>query len=134
MSNIRNLHSSSTTTINSVLTYAAEGGLSVTKGMAAYVARRVGEGFSPELLEAVLDETFLAPFPSWRYFCAILKKLDSEGVKTVSAWDARQTAFASGKAGRPCKTVSGHLFGQREYTAEELDQLFHVDLDTLNEK
>lgn len=62
-----------------VMSYAADMGLKPNEQMAAWVGRLIENDLIDErVLIEVIDETVLAPFPSWRYFAAIVRRLMGE--------------------------------------------------------
>lgn len=133
---------------DAVLAYAAAGGLPETPGMRAYIGRLMA-AMEPEVIIAAIDDTFMAPRPSWRYFAAICRRLEAEGIQTRAQWDADAAAFAAAgrrvDAGggqpapsrapvteRPSKEVGAHRYTQRSYTDEELEKLLlQTPLDEL---
>ncbi len=75
------------------------------------------------------------------YIHTILENWAAKGISTVEAarrekeeFDAKkQTETGSGAVTRPTKEVSGQKFTQREYTDEQMEEMFAVDIDTLND-
>lgn len=73
------------------ITAAAEAtGLRATQRVLQTLARYLREGFEVEMIVATIEETAMAPRPSWRYAFAILRNCYNEGVKTQAAFFARQ--------------------------------------------
>ena len=55
-------------------------------------------GLEPQLVIIALDETALAPRPSWAYARAILRRLLREGVYDEQAYNRRQARFKARKS------------------------------------
>lgn len=81
-------------------------------GIARGVLRYLAEGFDPALIRAVIDETSLAPSPSWAYFSAIMRRAEAERAYTLSD-------FGLFSRHSP-KRVGAHNYTQREYTEADL--------------
>lgn len=97
--------STSTTTrtrAREVMNYAIEIGLQPNQRMADWIELLLVSGrFEQRVLLAVLEETSLAPYPSWRYFAAIVRRLVDEvsydetytyerWLDRVNSWEARK--------------------------------------------
>lgn len=50
------------------------------------------QGMEPSVIAAAIDDTTIAPAPSWRYAMAIIVRCIREGCKTLEAWDDRADA------------------------------------------
>ena len=59
------------TIIDGLMAYAERAGLPDTPAMRAYNMRLLDTGFELEVLWAVMDETMMAPRPTWHYYAAI---------------------------------------------------------------
>ncbi len=46
------------------------------------IATRIKAGMSADVLRAAIDDTMMAPRPSWAYMAAILRRCDLEGIRT----------------------------------------------------
>lgn len=57
------------------------------------VTAAIEAGLEPQLVMTALDETALAPRPSWAYARAILRRLLREGVYDEQAYAQRQARF-----------------------------------------
>lgn len=95
---VREQGTSSTTTrareetmIDGLMAYAERAGLPDTPAMRAYNMRLLEAGFELEVLWAVMDETMMAPRPTWHYYAAIMRRLIRENCHTKMGWDTRQT-------------------------------------------
>ena len=79
------------TPIDGLMAYAEQAGLPDTPAMRAYNMRLLDTGFELEVLWAVMDETMMAPRPTWHYYAAIMRRLIRENCYTMMGWDTRQT-------------------------------------------
>lgn len=77
-------------TIAALMAYAREGGLPDTPPMRAYCLRLLAAGMDARVLWDVMDETMMAPRPSWHYYAAIMRRLQAAGIQTYAAWLRRQ--------------------------------------------
>lgn len=94
---VRQPDTSSTTTrareetpVDGLMLYAKRAGLPDTPAMRAYNLRLLDDGFELGVLWAVMDETMMAPRPTWHYYAAIIRRLQREQCRTKMAWDVRQ--------------------------------------------
>ena len=62
------------------------------------VAAAIEAGLEPQLVIIALDETALAPRPSWAYARAILRRLLREGVYDEQAYNRRQARYKARKS------------------------------------
>ncbi len=62
------------------------------------VEAAIEAGLEPQLVIIALDETALAPRPSWAYARAILRRLLREGVYDEQAYNRRQAQFKARKS------------------------------------
>lgn len=62
------------------------------------VEAAIEAGLEPQLVMTALDETALAPRPSWAYARAILRRLLREGVYDEQAYNRRQARFKARKS------------------------------------
>lgn len=62
------------------------------------VEAAIEAGLEPQLVIIALDETALAPRPSWAYARAILRRLLREGVYDEQAYNRRQARFKARKS------------------------------------
>lgn len=88
--------SSSTTRARAreIMDYASMMGLKPTKPMEDWVERLLAIGsIEAEVLMEVINETMMAPQPSWRYFAAIVRRLLNECPLTrytIDRWEERK--------------------------------------------
>lgn len=94
---------SSTTTrtrAREVMAFAARNGLKPTPMMEDWVEKLLKMGrIEHEVLNEVVIETMYAPYPSWRYFAAIVRQLLKEQpltCYTLQDWEARKERWNSG--------------------------------------
>lgn len=71
------------------------------------------EGVSPGVIAYALEETALAPSPSWRYARAIINRCIAEGIQTAD--QARGRSRPQPKKATQYKQTQQHLYQQREY-------------------
>lgn len=83
--------------IDRLMHYAKDGGLPDTPAMRAYNRRLMDGGMSIRVMMAVMDETMMAPRPTWHYYAAIMRRLESQGVKMWYQWEQRQARFRAFK-------------------------------------
>lgn len=115
---------------------------SPTKEDVAMYAAWIRRGYSKALILEAARRGKGKPMP---YIHKVLENWAAKGITTVDAAQREQEGFAA-KSGdvsrsgvpqasstRPGKEVSGHRFEQREYTDAQMEELFTVDIDTLNE-
>lgn len=115
--------------VDRVMAYAITGGLPDSDGIRAYLARMI-DALSVDVVMAALDDTWLAPHPSWRYLMAICRRLQAAGIRTREQWDADAAAFASrrsaaGAGARP----RARQCSERQYAPGELDALLDQSVD-----
>lgn len=80
-----------------LMAYAKDGGLPDTPAMRAYNRRLLDDDFSIRVLRAAMDETMMAPRPTWHYYAAIMRRLEHQGVRMYYQWEERQQRFRSWK-------------------------------------
>lgn len=78
------------TPIDGLMVYAKRAGLPDTPAMRAYNMRLLDDGFELEVLWAVMDETMMAPRPTWHYYAAIIRRLQRENCRMMMQWEVRQ--------------------------------------------
>lgn len=76
-----------------LMAYAKDGGLPDTPAMRAYNRRLLSAGMSIRVLQAVMDETMMAPRPTWHYYAAIIRKLEAQGIRMYYQWEERQARY-----------------------------------------
>lgn len=79
--------------LDRLMAYGKDGGLPATPAMRAYLRRLWDAGMSIRVLTAVMDETMMAPRPTWHYYAAIIRKLEAQGIKQYYQWAERQERF-----------------------------------------
>jgi DNA replication protein DnaD len=75
-----------------------------------------------DVLRAAIDDTMMAPRPSWAYMAAILRRCDLEGIKTITDWRTSKERFQAAK--NPALN-----YEQRTYTEDMFGEDFFIDLD-----
>ena len=93
---------STTTRAREVMSFAVEIGLQPNQRMATWIETLLQQGvIEQRVLLAVLEETSFAPYPSWRYFAAIVRKLMDEvsydETYTFKMWVDRQQSWEARK-------------------------------------
>lgn len=91
-------------------------------GIQRELATRIRDGMSAEVLRAAIDDTMMAPRPSWAYMAAILRRCDLENIKTITDWRQSKERYQASR--NPALNYS-----QRTYTDDEYGQDFFLDLD-----
>ena len=101
--------------------YAASFHRGISAGIQREIATRIKGGMSAEVIRAAIDDTMLAPRPSWAYCAAILRNCDQDGVKSLADWNAR-------KERRQCSSNPALNYEQRQYTDDDYGPDFFVDV------
>ena len=86
--------------IDTLIDYARGAGMEDTPAVRALVVRYLRAGVEMGLLMAAMDDTMLAPRPSWRYWTAIVSRCMREGVTTLEGWMYRQERYAASRSPR----------------------------------
>lgn len=102
--------------------YARAFGRSPAPGIQRELATRIRDGMGADVIRAAIDDTMIAPRPSWAYMAAILRRCDLEGIRTMADWIASKERFQAAK--NPALN-----YEQRNYTEDMFGQDFFVDLD-----
>lgn len=79
--------------LDRLMAYAKDGGLPDTPAMRAYNRRLLDADMSIRVLMAVMDETMMAPRPTWHYYAAIIRKLEAQGIRMYYQWEERQARY-----------------------------------------
>lgn len=115
--------------VDRVMAYAITGGLPDSDGIRAYVARMI-DALSADVVMAALDDTWLAPHPSWRYLMAICRRLQAAGIRTREQWDADAAQFAARRSAAGAGARPRALqCSERQYAPGELDRLLDQSVD-----
>ena len=85
-------------------------------------ATRIKGGMSADVIIAAIDDTMMAPRPSWAYLAAIFRRCDLENIKTMADWKLSKERYQAGK--NPALN-----YAQRQYTEDDFDESFFLDLD-----
>lgn len=101
--------------------YAASFHRGIPAGIQREIATRIKGGMSAEVIRAAIDDTMLAPRPSWAYCAAILRGCDQDGVKSLADWMARKERRQS--SGNPALN-----YDQRHYTNDDYGPDFFFDV------
>ncbi len=91
-------------------------------GIQRELAVRIRDGMNADVIRAAIDDTMLAPRPSWAYMAAILRRCDLEGIRTMQEWQTSKERFQAGR--NPALN-----YEQRNYTEDMFGEDFFVDLD-----
>ena len=91
-------------------------------GIQRELATRIRDGMSADVLRAAIDDTMMAPRPSWAYMAAILRRCDLENIKTIADWRQSKERYQASR--NPALNYS-----QRTYTDDEYGPDFFLDLD-----
>lgn len=83
--------------LDRLMVYAKDGGLPDTPAMRAYNRRLLDADMSIRVLMAAMDETMMAPRPTWHYYAAIIRKLEAQGIRMFYQWEERQARFRAWK-------------------------------------
>lgn len=86
--------------IDNLIDYARGAGMEDTPAVRALVVRYLRAGVEMGLLMAAMDDTMLAPRPSWRYWTAIVSRCMREGVITLEGWMYRQERYTASRSPR----------------------------------
>lgn len=86
--------------IDNLIDYARGAGMEDTPAVRALVVRYLRAGAEMGLLMAAMDDTMLAPRPSWRYWTAIVSRCMREGVTTLEGWMYRQERYTASRSPR----------------------------------
>lgn len=86
------------------------------------IATRIKGGMSADVIRAAIDDTMMAPRPSWAYMAAILRRCDIEGIRTMQEWNESKQRYQSAK--NPALN-----YEQRTYTEDQFGEDFFIDLD-----
>ena len=84
--------------IDTLIDYARGAGMEDTPAVRALVVRYLRAGVEMGLLMAAMDDTMLAPRPSWRYWTAIVSRCMREGVTTLEGWMYRQERYTASRS------------------------------------
>ena len=95
---------------------------SVAPGVQRELATRIKAGMTADVIRAAIDDTMMAPRPSWAYLAAILRRCDLEGIKTLQDWNESKSRYKS--SGNPAMN-----YEQRTYTEDMFGDDFFLDLD-----
>lgn len=88
----------------------SECSLSFRPGFARGMLRYLAQDFEPALIRAVIDETAKAPYPSWAYFAAIMRRAEAEHASCLADFCLFHRS----------KPVSAQQYTQRVYTEADL--------------
>lgn len=92
------------------------------------LATRIKDGMSADVIRAAIDDTMMAPRPSWAYLAAIFRRCDLENIKTMAEWTQSKERYKAGK--NPALN-----YAQRHYTEDDFDEsFFAVNLDDYAEE
>ncbi len=101
--------------------YAANFHRGIPAGIQREIATRIKGGMSAEVIRAAIDDTMMAPRPSWAYCSAILRNCDLDNVKTLADWEAR-------KKRREYSSNPALQYDQRHYTDDDYGPDFFFDV------
>ena len=121
--------------------YARRLGLAAMRpNIKAMVQRYLDAGMEVEVVMHALEDTSLAPRPSWRYCLAILRRCVAESAVTEDAWQRRQMDYQQAQAERRRQKAEQENaqkqrggwndYPQHSYTKEEYEAMYD-DIDAL---
>lgn len=84
------------------------------------LAEYIRDGMSADVIRAAMDDTQLAPRPSWAYCAAILKRCYNDGILTLADWMAEKQRHNA--AYNPALN-----YEQRKYTEDDFGPDFFFD-------
>lgn len=93
----------------------------IARGIQREIATRIKDGMSADVIRAAIDDTMIAPRPSWAYCSAILRNCDMDGVKTLTDWNER-------KARRQASVNPALQYEQRTYHEDDFGEDFFYDV------
>ena len=76
---------------------------------------------SEDVIMLAIDDTMLAPSPSWRYLAAIMRRCIAQGIRSSADWEQAQQSHRASKKSS-IKQVTAQKYEQRTYTEDQLAQ------------
>ena len=101
--------------------YAESFRRSITPIIQRQIAEWIKGGITAEVVRMAIDETQMAPRPSWAYCAAILRRCENEGITTLAAWQADKARYAA-------RLNPATNYQQRKYTDDDYGPDFFLDL------
>lgn len=90
-------------------------------GIQRELATRIKGGMCADVIRAAIDDTMLAPRPSWAYMAAILRRCDLENIKTLADWNASKMRYQASR--NPALN-----YEQRNYAEDDFGEDFFFDV------
>lgn len=103
------------------LYYADSFRRSITPIIQKQIAELIRGGMTGEVIRMAIDETQMAPRPSWAYCAAILRRCEDSGIKTIEDWNADKQRYSS-------RLNPAMNYQQRKYTDDDYGPDFFIDL------
>jgi len=75
--------------------YAENFRRSITPVIQRQLAELIRDGMSVDVIRMAIDETQMAPRPSWAYCAAILRRCENSGIRTLAQWQEDKRQYAS---------------------------------------
>lgn len=94
------------------LYYAESFRRSITPVIQRQIAELIKGGMSGEVIRMAIDETQMAPRPSWAYCAAILRRCERDGINTLADWMEDRRRYQS-------RMNPAMNYEQRRYTDED---------------
>lgn len=102
--------------------YAESFRRSITPFIQRQIAEWIKGGITGEVIQLAIDETQMAPRPSWAYCAAILRRCERDGIKTMEDWHQDKQRYSS-----RCNPALN--YEQRKYTDDDYGPEFFTDLE-----
>lgn len=103
--------------LDACMYYAESFRRSITPVIQRQLAELIRGGMTGDVIHAAIDETQLAPRPSWAYCSAILRRCENQGIRTLEDWNADKERYRS--------SINPALnYAQRSYSEQDFDALY----------
>lgn len=104
------------------LYYAESFRRSITPVIQRQIADWIKGGITGEVIRMAIDETQMAPRPSWAYCSAILRRCERDGIQTIEDWQRDKNQYSA-------RYNPALNYEQRRYTDDDYGPDFFVDLE-----
>lgn len=102
--------------------YAESFRRSITPIIQRQIADWIKAGITGEVIHMAIDETQMAPRPSWAYCAAILRRCERDGIKTMEDWQQDKARYSA-------RYNPAMNYEQHRYTDDDYGPDFFVDLE-----